>query len=213
MKALINHLINNNLETIVSRSLRNCHCLGLHSLMLLESPGQTIRLFYAAKGNLMYRNHPQFIHEGLTIGFHPHHCNLTLHAVLGTFWNWTVRQPLAFDQGEYIKLRQYRYHSQIKEGKQGFELIDPEYPMVTQSFQPVEAGQCLELGPKILHTVACNPFDDTAWLVFEGREDPTYESYCFSNQDLEQNTNTDLYQRISEYEIKQILAKILPHLS
>ena len=58
MKHLIKHLIDNHMENIISRSLKNCHCTGLHSIMLSESPEKTIRLFISDEKSEMYKNYP-----------------------------------------------------------------------------------------------------------------------------------------------------------
>src|SRR6478752_10393471 len=95
MKHLISHLIKNYLEEIVNKSLLHCHCKGLHSIMLLESPGKTIRLFISTPQSEMYKNLPEtfnyekatgeslFHSKKMSIAFHPHHCNVTLHVING----------------------------------------------------------------------------------------------------------------------------------
>lgn len=46
------------------------------------------------------------------------------------------------------------------------------------------------------HTVYCNPLGVTAWLVYEGKEDPNYESVLYTNRVLETEPENDkLYQK------------------
>lgn len=80
MKELIKHLVNNHLDTIVEKSFLNCHVMGLHSIMLLESPEKTIRLFVSDGNSKLRKNTEENILKGKqTLAFHPHHCNITLH--------------------------------------------------------------------------------------------------------------------------------------
>lgn len=45
MNSLIKHLWENNRKEIISKSIKNCHVKGLHSIMLLQSKNKTIRMY------------------------------------------------------------------------------------------------------------------------------------------------------------------------
>ena len=112
MKTLIKHLLENNLEEILSKSLLHCHCLGVHSIILLNSTAKTIRLYVAEKGNELYRNQPSRVSSGLpmAVSFHPHHCNLTIHVVKGILLNWIVKESeIGFEIDKYLYQNQFHF--------------------------------------------------------------------------------------------------------
>jgi hypothetical protein len=208
MKELINHLVSNHMDRIVERSLLDCHCKGLHSIMLLESPEQTIRLYVAEPGNDLYKNSPYYYKQGMSIGFHPHHCNLTLHVVKGELQNWTLIKPGPIVVGRSLTtINRYRYQSQITDGEQGFVLdeVDDQMVIGMQSF--FKAGYSTTMLAKQIHTVATNPFELTAWLVYEGKEDPNYQPFTWSTSDLTQTTTEGLYRKPDSEQVKTLLRK------
>src|ERR1700728_4215738 len=99
IKALIKHLVSQNLPIIAAKSKLHCHTRNVHSILLLDSPGQTIRLFIAVPGHELYLNDHDNTHI-MSVGFHPHHCNVTLSVVLGEVGNWNVYTH----NGEYNRL-------------------------------------------------------------------------------------------------------------
>ncbi len=203
MKELIKHLLKNNIDEIVSKSLLNCHCIGLHSIMLLDSPGKTIRLFIGMPNNELCKNLPEdFGNRNMSIAFHPHHCNLTLHCVKGRILNWVVRETQAG-----TSVTKYKYHSKIKEGDLSFEVIGPA-KLSTTKCRWINEGESSIMDAKDIHTVACDPETLSAWLVYEGIEDPNYSSFCWSNTDLNNKDITGLYLQPSKNEIIHLLKMV-----
>lgn len=203
MKKLIQHLWENNKEEILNKSLLDCHCKGLHSIMLLESPGKTIRLYIAEEGHEMYKNYPERVRMGspMTIGFHPHHCDLTLHCIAGHFLNWRVcESKFGFE------IDKYEYHSKIKEGETNFKYLDRCY-VYTASETAVHSNNSLFLPANYIHTVACPEGMFCAWLVYEGKEDPNYKSYCYSNADMSKDNFKGLYNKPIEEQIELLLKR------
>lgn len=199
MKELVRHLIANNFDEIRAKSLLNCHCKGLHSIMLLESPGKTIRLYIAVEGNELSRNFPDGRFQ--SIAFHPHHCNLTLHCVKGQLLNWTLKESDA--SGMY--LTKYKYRSKINEGELSFENSGVSY-LKTESLTWLKKGESVHMPANQIHTVACNDNEISAWLVYEGVEDPHYESFCWSNSNPNQLDATGLYRQPTEQQILKLLS-------
>lgn len=190
MKTLINHLLKNNTEEILSKSLKNCHCKGLHSIMLLESPGKTIRLYVAATGNELYKNSPDSKEE-MSIGFHPHHCNLTLRVLAGELGNWIVEEK---EDGDMV-MKKYLYKSKIQFDDFEFSLIDNSARLQTKSIVRIPSGSSVQLNASEIHTVFSNSKTLTAWLVYEGKEDKRYTPFCWSNSDLTNVTDNSLYEK------------------
>ena len=203
MKELIRHLWENNHDEILNKSLLDCHCKGLHSIMLLESPGKTIRLYIAEENHEMYKNFPQYVRSGngMTIGFHPHHCDLTLHCIVGSFLNWRVAEA-KFG----MEIDKYEYHSAIKEGETNFVKLGTTH-VYTASETTAPSGTSIFLPANYIHTVACPEGMFCAWLVYEGKEDPNYKSYCYSNADMSKENFNGLYNKPTEEQIELLLKR------
>jgi hypothetical protein len=213
MKHLITHLIKNNLKEIVKKSFRNCHVQGLHSIMLLESPGKTIRLYYhEEKGALRYNTLSVILGQdeqcSMPLAFHPHHCNLTLHCVHGTMVNINaITVDGEAGEASDVTLSKFFYESRIngeqkepmfKHGGIGNLRID--------EVKTLTPGQAITLNANVIHTVHC--IGEAAWLVYEGEEDPNYNSVAWSNADLTVVDHDIYYQPMTENQILQILMHI-----
>ena len=203
MKQLIEHLWYSNSEQIVERSLLHCHAKGLHSFMLLESPGQTIRLYYAQYGHELYKNGPLFYANGMSIGFHPHHCNLTLHCIRGVLYNWNVTLATEQAQGAF-RVRSYRYRSAISDGEIGFAHLGSAWVKHETTTQ-LEKGDSIGLDAKTIHTVYCDPFSETAWLVYEGKEDAGYSPDLYTTSHLGSTKESGLYQKPTRNQVVAFL--------
>lgn len=212
MKNLIKHLLVNNLEEIQKKSLLNCHCMGLHSIMLLESPGKTIRLYVADIGNELYKNYPAVIHNKgiLSLGFHEHHCNITLDVIKGELLNWRIIQDEhRFDDFPGM-LTRFKYQSAILNGS--MEIIDTceRFRFVTKTIERLPYGCSTHMNAKDIHTVACVPDQVTAWLVYEGLENNEYEPFIYHNADISTPNlmhSLKLYQKPTYSQIIDLLRK------
>lgn len=201
---LIEHLWRENRDEILIKSILHCHQKHVHSIMLLEAPERTIRLYIAMEGHELYKNYPHNWDNGMSIAFHPHHCNLTIHVLKGYLRNITGK-PVTEDQRGY-RVSEYRYTSQITSTGAKFEkLCDCKIQPLQEI--ALRAGDMLHLEAKEIHTVACDRNTVTAWLVYEGKEDRNYKPLCYTNVDP--NTQIDgLYQKPTEQDIKELLEKI-----
>jgi len=197
MKNLIKHLVRENIDTIVDRSLLNCHATGLHSIMLIEKPEQTIRMFYTHDNHTLWKNNTV---SDFSLAIHSHHCNITLMQLFGRSFNIDATKV-----SKGFELDTYLYQSEILTGKQGFtkkDKINVEFGIreVNEEGIALKADQ--------LHTVYVPEGDKTAWIVVEGREDPNYDSLCYSNTDLTVPTLEQLYIKPSKEEILEHLAEM-----
>jgi hypothetical protein len=203
MKQLIKHLLQNNLEEILSRSLLNCHVKGLHSIMLSESPAKTIRLYVATPDHELYRNHYSEMDSVMSLAFHAHHCNLTLHCIKGILFNWEVVE----DDNGSIELQKYIYHSKITEGDLSFEKIGTG-KLRTTCHRYVNEGEAVFMKADQIHTVACEKNKLCAWLVYEGKEDKSYKPYCWTHSNVNNIDYSQLYQKPTEKQIMKLLKQI-----
>lgn len=207
-RRLLEHLLVENKEEIAKRSFKHCLVVGLHSIMLLESPGKTIRMYFTDKDHEMWKNHQKAILRNtlnLSLGVHPHHCNLTFQALTPDVFNMHVYNA-NYKTGNEFELQEFLYHSPLKDQKGSFKYQG------TRLFQGLFVDEFQVDRPKKmlanqLHTVYVPMDKETAWLVFEGKEDPAYKPFCYSNHDLEKFDFTGMYQPMDWSEITQAIEK------
>jgi hypothetical protein len=191
------------LEWIASKSIRNCHAKGLHSILFDDTPGARLRCFIAMSDHDMYNNRDGY---PLSIAIHPHHCDVRLIPIFGEMCNMTPVYRYQLEDCVYYK---YKYDSPIT-GKQG---------KFTRVQQWSTKGCSLYLSNKLLshpiamkakeeHTVYVPEGRSAAWYVQEGDEDATYCNYCWSNTDLTKFDFSPLYQPMDVAYLKHLLRVI-----
>ena len=172
MKPLIQHLWRNHQAEIIEKSFMHCHVKGLHSIMLLDAPEKMIRLFVADIGNQMYFNkRDTFKTMPLSLGFHASHCDMTISCIKGDVSNWIVTDTMKDDDPLKFPVKKYLHTSQIKTGLIGFQKESESF-LKTLKTSIILQGDSLFIPAKTIHTFSCDPNKITAWLVFEGKEDP-----------------------------------------
>lgn len=209
MKEYIQLLWKNHRKSIVSNSITNCHVRGLHSIMLLDVPEKRIRLYYLEPGSEISNLDPIDIVNGdkpLNLAFHPHHCELGLKMVKGKLINWTIQETDRVG-GSYFN--KYEYRSQITHGEIEFKLIQKYVKVTTLDFNYMssDSNSYIFMDANKIHTVFTqDQKEPVAWLVFEGKEDPNYQSVCYSNKPLDNNEKDPvLYLPMFENEVLRIL--------
>jgi len=229
MKSLVKHLVDNNLEEIVEKSFLNCHTKGLHSVMLLDAPGKTIRLFISEPRSEMSKNTIEQFKDGvpLSIAFHSHHCDITIKCIFGIIKNWKVSELPNSDSAnsdnsfvrpknsapqellpEDLTVSKYRYKSAILDGEIKFEKLC-DSSLRTISIVTAHPGIVIPMKAHEIHTVSTDKSRICAWLVYEGKEDESYEKACFSNTDP--NTSefkNELYKKPTSEEVIGLLKMV-----
>lgn len=213
MNKLIKHLVDNNLDKIVEKSFLNCHVEGLHSIMLIESPEQTIRLFVSQSNSKLVKNTEENIFEGRqTLAFHPHHCDITLHVIKGSLTNHIVER-VSFDdplyesrnlrKHRYFFANKYHYKSAIKDGSMEF-LFSAKHLLKFIDSTLLHEKESLSLKANQIHTVTTFDPGYTAWFVYEGKEARDYMPVCYSTCEKEPD-NSNLYRKATPEKIKFLL--------
>lgn len=192
MKKLIRHLLQENEEEIVAKSFLNCHVEGLHSIMLLNSPSKTIRLYITDTNHKLTTNN---------LAIHPHHCNVTLHQIYGNMINCNY----AVEQGGIV-YNKFEFSSGIT-GSLGFKKIGTEKLKLEKAYV-LSPGDCVTLPAETLHTVECAKDKVSAWFVYEGRENPEYKPLCYSTKDEIVTDKNLLYIKTDIQKIKSLLISI-----
>lgn len=204
MKTLIRHLWRNNRDEIVARSCRNCHCRGLNSIMLIDKPGARVRIFFATENHELDQNGLLTMGKhGLSVAFHPHHCNVTLHCIMGMFMNWRVA-PYNNEE-EHLTLTKFRYASKLAgASRASFQKLE-EAKLCFCVSQWLRPGESEAMKATDLHTVNVETGQRAAWFVYEGQENPDYQPICYSNAALDEMDFGHLYQPIGASEVESNL--------
>lgn len=202
MKKLIRHLVKENLENIVSKSYIDCHCKGLDSIMLLDSPEQTIRLFVSNPGSEMYKNNRI---EDLSISFHSHHCNISLMPITIGVRNWVI--GMCESNNNSFELYEYKFDSKIT-GNGEFIKTDNSPLFETLHRWDLKINSVYHMNAMKIHTVHCSMNMLTAWFVFEGKEDRSYDGLCYTKRDLTRFSFDNLYRPMNEIRCVETLKRL-----
>lgn len=203
MKQLVTHLLHGGIDKITEQSILNCHAVGLHSIMLLNSPEQTIRLYVAYPHNELARNNDEDL-SNFSLAFHPHHCDITIQVVKGTIFNWVVQNTDNPNSG--FEMDCYKYNSEITNGKIGFKKASQNNIINSVRKEYISAGESVYMNASELHTVGASDKHLSAWFVFEGKEDKFYNNIAYSNADLENFDSSELYKKPTKFQVMDMLS-------
>lgn len=202
MKEFIRHLWRTNRKEIIEKSILNCHAVGVHSIMFVDKPGNTVRLYYTDMAHTLWKREDL----RLSVGFHAHHCDLTLYCIKGKIENWIVKENLITPKGFLTEIKKYLYTSKILKGETNFQDKGITYIEEIGS-KYLHIHQSIRLKAQDLHTIVVPRNLTSAWFVFEGHEDPFYVPYVYTNTDLLKEDFSNLYKKFTEEEIESILIK------
>ena len=205
MEHLTKHLVRNDLKGIAARSLRNCHTIGLDSIVLVHKDERClVRLFVARPEHDLWLNNP-VLKQPLSIALHPHHCDITLHVVKGVLHNHIAR--IGNVQGSYVrKMGQYLFRSAIKSGEPATferqEDVEVSIPVTNHIWE----GDRNYLSAEQIHTVSVTRGEVCAWFVYEGVENPNHIPLCWTdNHALVSKPLSGLYEPMSEVQVLEAL--------
>lgn len=197
MQALIKHLVGADLSGIAARSIRNCHTVGLDSISLIVDGGKpVVRLFVAREEHDLWVNDPA-LGQPLSIGYHAHHCDITLDVVHGRLFNHIGRVGV-HDGALQVRCGEYVFRSAIKDGGLGFARTGDAVLSVGYGSQGIAEGSSVFMGAEEIHTVSVRRGDVCAWFVYEGRENADHIPLCYTNNHgLLAHPRSDLYERMT----------------
>src|SRR5882724_2219506 len=201
LTGMVNHFLKCNLEQILSRSLLHCHSPNLHSIVFRDSP-QMIRLFIAQPNHKLFLNHPNLFKDyyNQSVGFHAHHCELTLVPTRGKLSNWIIKPSVV---GKLL-LKEYEYRSAITQGQIGFTYVG-EKLFNSKEFKHIPVGESKYMPATDIHTVFVTKGEWASWFVLEGKENLNYDNKCLSTTDVEKEDFSRLYKPVK----KNMLLKLL----
>lgn len=166
--------------------------------MLLESPGKTIRMFVTGSNNDMVKN---FDNNDMSLGFHSHHCNITLQVIKRQITNRILK---CVPNGMGFTMQKHRYFSKItREGEERIDWIGEQHNCLVAN-TVLNYGQSISLSANTIHTIGVGK-GISAWLVFEGQEDKNYQNIIYSGTKIDKLETEGLYQKPTEEEVDEVI--------
>jgi hypothetical protein len=194
----------------LKRSLINCHVRGVDSLVINAGPPM-VRLFVARANHELWKNHWD-ANSKFSLGLHPHHCDVTLIPIVGQIHNITFAEYADDPCVAQVKLSPWKWSSHIRgEGGKFTRIVNTPIPTALASSSRHTMSGPVPMAARQCHTIYVPHGKVAAWMVWEGAEDPGYESITWSNADLSQFETDELYQPMTESRLLADLdlAKIL----
>jgi len=165
-------------SAILSKSLVNCHCKGMDSLLIKEGPGM-VRMFIARPEHELWRNNPGTFGVTFSIALHRHRTDVTLMPVLGELYNVEAAMGQSDPLVSTVPMQSFSYASPIleKDGRGGFAPLDRAYlPLRLRARRLLEPTHLAAL-----HSVYVPKGKPAAWFIFEGEPNREYNSIVYSN--------------------------------
>lgn len=192
-------LYNLDYEWVASKSIRNCHALGVDSLLFRDTPGAMIRAFVCRPEHELWLNCPTLVYP-FSVGLHPHHCDVTLAPIYGNAFN--VTHVLGFGN---TMLQAYQYESEITGTGGKFTRLGFSRGF---NLQKTLIGKPIAMKAREIHTIYVPQGEGAAWYVCEGAENPNYRSITYSNANLEAETFEGMYQPMTADDVREIVNKL-----
>lgn len=179
--------IRQNFDQCLSKSLKNCHAFGVHSVMLNPcADGKLRRIFVARDWHQLWKNklHREQPFYDLSVGIHPHHCDIRITGLKGTMFNHRFSLFNVKNNGRSYYWKKYEYVSPIVTPHGSFNCAGGDYLSAAEP-EAIEPGVSIDMKASDMHTVYVEPRKQSAWLIEEGEEDPDFKAICYSNDRLE----------------------------
>lgn len=217
-KNIIKHFLRDHKHLILNKSLKNVHCWGVDSVLLDDTPGERIRIFFARKDHELWKNIFKSMRD-ISIAYHSHHCDLTLECIYGSLIDEHIQKITEDNKSRYIdhsmrwKLDEFLYKSPITKNEEGiFEKVGKAHIWyggcnVLEPEADSEHGidRIVNLKASDIHSVFVKKGQEAAWVVYEGKEDPDYSPICYSNADLTKFDKSGMYQKMDENYLDNLL--------
>lgn len=165
--------------------IRNCHAIGLHSIVLTTYPDgrPRVRMFVAEPNHRLGENR-----NGSIVGFHAHRADLVLTRLYGRVCNVSAYN-IEGARGT-VQIRTWRYTSPLIEQEGGFSRVGTAGMVI---YYPTPFMR-LELPAAALHTIYVPAGDRAAWLVTEGDRTAEYNDIVYTDTDLERFDFSGMYE-------------------
>lgn len=214
MDSLIKSFLRKNQCLIAARALKNCHARGLDSIVIHENP--IVRIFMTRPDHELWMNYPNQ-NNPLSVGFHPHHCNLQFFILQGELTNILAQKTFIDDNDEWwndlIELDCFEYQSKISKNEIKFNPVqkkikfDLDFIFYKKNVSEIYKDS-FKMKANQIHTVYVPKRMETIWAIFEDKEDPNYIPYTYSNVELDKQDFSHLYLRPTNQEVLDMIEKV-----
>lgn len=167
------------LDGRITNVLKHCHVHGMWSIVLHDEKENRIRIFFADVNHKLHLNSKQFI-DPMSLAIHPHHCNVVLYPLFGNIHNITFTESQCKYFPDEINLLKLKYNSAILNSNPSIEIVGNKSLYYDKSTHYRMYGP-INMYAKELHTIYIPETYAAAWIVFEGKEDDSYENVMYSN--------------------------------
>ena len=183
MNAFLNQFIQYHYHRIldgqVTTVLKHCHVYGMWSIVLHDGKQNRIRIFFADNDHKLHLNTQDF-RNPMSLAIHPHHCNVVLYPLFGDIHNITFIESHSKHFPDEIKLLKLQYNSAILNASPSITVVGEQSLFYDRNSDYKMYGP-INMYAKELHTIYIPKTHTAAWIVFEGKEDDTYENVMYSN--------------------------------
>lgn len=188
--------------TLLSRSLINCHAVGLDSIVLKGAPNM-VRIFLARPEHTLGQNDPWATSDmtPFSLGMRAHHCDVTLVPLFGEVNNVVECRGPA-DCFPHVWMDAYEYQSQIEETG----AFRPRFGRSEFELGFIELREPTHMKARTRHSICVKAGESAAWMVVEGAEDPNYAPITWSNAALTKFNFAPLYKPMTPERLAEDLA-------
>lgn len=197
------HILQHHRLRVDLRGLKNCHVHGLTSIMLHDEPGNRMRLFYAGTDHKLYKLPDD---PDASLAAHPHHCDITLVHLFGSVLHTVYR----FEERANGPVSKCLYQSAITGDGGSLQATGEFGYLLPQCQNHLNHDGHIFSPAKDVHGIYVPRNREAAWLVMEGKEDPTYESVCYTANPIFDPQG--MYVPMHRSECSAVLGRVALHL-
>jgi hypothetical protein len=195
----------------LSKSLLNCHTLGVHSVVLNEQNGYLTRMFFTTEDHVLWKNHCGMMTKEwhpLSVAIHPHHVDIEIYPIWGLLWNveFDVKKNKGYNPNDCL-LDVFKWTSSILNGKGGFKWSG-EKILQLKEHRLMTWNRKYKMRSNDLHTVYVTRGQPAAWIIQESVATKVYDEITYSNVDLTKWTTDGLYQKPTMEQLVEMLREI-----
>lgn len=213
----IKAILKSNKHDLCSRSYVNYHFPFMSSIMISDTPGQSIRLFHVRSGHKLYSSAPianlsapkkgDSTTVDLPVAIHAASRDHVIEVLCG---NLEFQRFYKVDHGtnNNFPVNRYAYKSFVIDGQAGFKKIGSEEHIAGERIA-MKAGDSTSFASEALRSFTIPSGQIAAWLVYEtGEYNSSYQKQCYSNSDLEKLNFDGLYGEMTMEQYNNVLKSI-----
>ena len=205
MKDFIQHIVKENLTQIAADSYFNYGVRGLHMIKLVDTPTKGLRLFIAESNNMMQHSMPLHYSNGITYPFQHYQRNFKTKCIQGYVSVWTVEES-----NDQIALLTNEYKlTENEDGDYVYVMNRQHVGLQTKTVYNLQPGQTVNLSGNALYNFGTRFGAQSAWFVYEGRENKT-DYVFYTNKD---NLTADdgfpgMYSKVTAKDVVALLSSV-----